>query len=71
MRVGEAQTFIGEAVEVRRRHTRRAVAAGVALAEVVGVEQDDVGPVGGGRGRAKNDEQEKAEGTHGSKGYGV
>ena len=40
--VGEPQAFLREPVDVRRLDRGRAVAAEVAVAEVVGVDQDDV-----------------------------
>src|SRR5207245_2708757 len=44
-----ANAGIREGVEVRRGHLRAAVEADVAIAEVVGEEDDDVRAVGGGR----------------------
>ena len=44
--VGEAEPFAGDAVEVRRFDRRRAVAAEIAVADVVGVDEDNVGAIG-------------------------
>jgi hypothetical protein len=65
MGVGEAEAFAGEAIDVGRLHAGGAVAAQVAVAEVVGVEEDDVGfaGVGGGSGdqaEAREEEDEQA-----------
>ncbi len=42
--LGESHAFGGEPVEGRRFHVAAAVAAEVAIAQVVGEDQDDVGP---------------------------
>ncbi len=42
--VGEADALAGEAIEARRRELRLAVGAQVAVAEIVGLDEDDVGP---------------------------
>ena len=44
--VGEADTAAGDAVDARRRDAFGAIAGEVAVAEVVGHEQDDVGAFG-------------------------
>ena len=46
MGIGEAESFAGEAVDVRRADFGGAVAADVAVAQIVGVNQDDVGTIG-------------------------
>ena len=49
MRIGEAQARLGEAIDVRRRERCRAVRGHVAVAEIVGVDEDDVGSLRGRR----------------------
>ena len=44
--VGEPQSLLRQPVDVRRLDPRRPVAADVAIAEVVGINQDDVGSLG-------------------------
>ncbi len=44
--VGEAQTFTRESINVRRVYSRRAVTTDVAVTEIIGIEEDDVGLVG-------------------------
>ena len=53
MAVGESQALGGEPVEVRRDGGRVAVAAELAVAEVVGQKEHDVGPGWGCRGRRR------------------
>ena len=43
MRIGEAQPFLGEPVDVRRLDVGGAVAAHIAVADIVGEDVDDVG----------------------------
>ena len=50
VRVGEAHAGRRGAIEVRRLDPRRAVAADVAVAEIVGIHEDDVGKPRGGNG---------------------
>ena len=63
MRVGEAHPLRGELVEVRRGDlaARRIVGVDVAIAEVVGVEEDDVrlACVGGAKGQRAGEEREQ------------
>ena len=69
--VGEADTFSVETVEVRGFQDGVAVARQVAIALVVGQDEDDVGPlpgrrVGQGRGRDQEGYNEKREADHGN-----
>jgi hypothetical protein len=41
--IGEAPPFVGKPVDVRRRHLRRSVATDIAMAKIVGEDEDDVG----------------------------
>jgi hypothetical protein len=60
MAIGESQAFLGKPVDVGRADARGAVAAQVAIAEVIRVNQDNVGPIGGvDRRSRKNDRREK------------
>lgn len=43
VRIGEAPALAGKPVDVRRLHVRRAVADEVAIAEVIGKDEDNVG----------------------------
>src|SRR5678816_1377332 len=53
MRVGEAQAFAREPINIWSQHLRRAVTTHVAIAEIVRVDQDDVWPVSRGGGESK------------------
>jgi hypothetical protein len=44
MRVGEAQAFGGEPIDVRRFDARRAIASDIAVAQVIGIDEHDVRP---------------------------
>ena len=64
MRVGEAAALAREPVEVRRLRVLRAVAAEVAVADVVGEDEDDIRPIDRyGRCGNENDRDETEHGT--------
>ena len=63
MGVGETQSLGCHAINVRRRDGRCAVTANVAVAQIIGVDQDDVGPVGG-RGLRASCRQKKCHAEH-------
>jgi hypothetical protein len=62
MCIREAQALAREAIDVRRLEPGRSVCGDVAVAEVVGVDQDDVRAVLGGGARSGDGQHENERG---------
>ena len=63
---GELHALAGEAVDVWRRHLGRAIATEIAVTEVIGENEDDVGFFGGVGATPEGREQDREnEGAHG------
>ena len=61
VRVGEPQALPRQPVDVRRADPRRPVTPDVAVAQVVGIDEDDVRPLGGGRQARGQDRHERED----------
>ena len=67
MNIGETEAALGEAIDVRGFYGGGSVAGGVAVAEVVGIDEDDVGlgvRRGGGEGHGPGGGMEERSAVH-------